>query len=158
MKTSESISNLASALVKAHTKIKHAIKDNKNPHFKNDYATLESVIDASKEALLEQGIVVLQAPSGGTLTTRLQHSSGEFIETELNLLLTKQDMQGLGSAITYARRYSLAALLNMAQADDDGNEASKPASQKSKKPGQALAEKVSGVSTDKIPPKSNNDF
>lgn len=158
MKTSESLSNLASALLKAHQKIKHAQKNAKNPHFRNDYATLESVIDASKEALLEQGIVVLQAPNGASLTTRLQHSSGEYIETELNLLLTKQDMQGLGSAITYARRYSLAALLNMAQADDDGNEASKAATKKLQK--LERTEKIGDVSvtTKTTVVKDSHDF
>lgn len=125
MKTSETTAEITKALVKASAAIKHATKDAKNPHFRNDYASLESVIDASKETLLDNGIVVLQAPGNGVLTTRLQHSSGEFFESEINLVLTKNDMQGLGSAITYARRYSLAALLNISQADDDGNEASK---------------------------------
>lgn len=121
MKTSETVAKISEALVKASTKIKHAIKDRENGHFKNVYATLSSVIDASKEALLEQGVVVIQGASNTTLTTRLQHSSGEFIESELTLILTKNDMQGLGSAITYARRYSLASMLNISQEDDDGN-------------------------------------
>lgn len=125
MKTSDSISKISEALAKAHAKIKHAIKDANNPHFRNDYASLESVIDASKEALLEQGIVVIQSPSTASLTTRLQHASGEFFEDQIGLLFVKQDMQGLGSAITYARRYALAAFLNISQADDDGNASTK---------------------------------
>jgi len=126
MKTSESIKNLATALSAAHAKITHASKDSQNPHFRNNYASLESVIDATKAALLENNIVVLQGMSadGSTLTTRLQHSTGEFIETDLKLMLSKQDMQGMGSAITYGRRYALAAILNISQADDDGNAAS----------------------------------
>ena len=116
--------NISKALVEAHKKIGHAKKDAKNPHFKNDYATLESVIDASKQSLLENGIIVIQSLSEKSLTTRLQHVSGEFIESSIDLLVDKGNMQGLGSASTYARRYSLAAMLNIAQSDDDGNEAS----------------------------------
>lgn len=124
MKTSEQLTNISKALVESHKKISHAIKDAKNPHFKNDYATLESVIDASKSSLLENGIIVIQSIGNSSLTTRLQHVSGEFIESEIELLVDKNNMQGLGSAITYARRYSLAAMLNISQADDDGNKAS----------------------------------
>lgn len=121
MHTSESVKLITAALLKAEAEIKHAIKDAQNSHMKNTYATLESVIDASKDTLLKNDIIVIQAPGDGVLTTRLQHSSGEFIETTLKLIISKQDMQGLGSAITYARRYSLAALLNISQSDDDGN-------------------------------------
>ena len=126
MKTSNEIANIAKALCEAQKKINHATKDSKNPHFKNDYASLEAVIDATKASLLEQGIVVVQSVEGSTLETRLQHSSGEYFESTINLLMTKNDMQGLGSSITYARRYQLAAMLNISQADDDGNAASKP--------------------------------
>ena len=124
-----SLQKLSEALVKAQSEIKHAMKDSNNSHFKNDYASLESVINASKEALLKQDIIVLQGMNqdGSALVTRLLHKSGEFIETDTKIILSKQDMQGLGSAITYARRYALAAILNISQADDDGNEASKPA-------------------------------
>jgi hypothetical protein len=130
MKRSESIKQLATDLAKAQKKIKHAGKDANNPHYRNDYASLESVIDATKEALLEHNITVLQGMSedGGSLYTMLLHTSGEFIETDLKLVLSKQDMQGLGSAITYARRYALAAVTNISQVDDDANDASgKPA-------------------------------
>lgn len=130
MKTSESVATLAKSLVLAQKKIKHATKDSKNPHFRNDYASLESVIDATKEALLEQDVTVLQGMDSDTLVTRLQHASGEFIETSVRLVLSKQDMQGLGSAITYGRRYALAAILNISQADDDGNGASVAPSRK----------------------------
>lgn len=129
MKTSESMINISKALVEAHKKIGHAKKDAKNPHFKNDYATLESVIDASKHSLLENGIIVIQSISEKYLTTRLQHTSGEFIESSIELLVDRSNMQGLGSAVTYARRYSLASMLNIAQSDDDGNEASIGATQ-----------------------------
>lgn len=123
MRTSETTNKIAEAMVKASAKIKHATKDAKNPHFRNDYATLESVIDETKAPLLENGIVVIQSVSGRNLTIRLQHSSGEFFEDSMELLIGKNDMQGLGSAITYGRRYTLAAMLNIAQTDDDGNAA-----------------------------------
>lgn len=125
MKTSESTSKISPALVKAQKSIKHAQKDAVNGHLKNGYATLMSVIEACKEALLAEEITVIQSPGSKTLTTRLQHSSGEFIESEIELLFSKQDMQGLGSAITYARRYALSAMLNISQEDDDGNAAAK---------------------------------
>lgn len=123
MKTSESLVKLSEAMVKAQKQIKHAIKDRQNPHFKNQYATLESVIDASKDALLDQGIFVTQAVTKeDLLITRLQHTSGEYIESEMVLRFDRENMQGMGSSITYARRYSLASMLNISQADDDGEE------------------------------------
>lgn len=122
MKTSETLTKLMPALIKAQDEIKHAIKDAKNPHFKNNYATLESVIDATKPALIKNKLLVTQSVTpANTLVTTLYHESGEFLSSEVNLLLNRQDMQQLGSALTYARRYSLAALLNIAQEDDDGN-------------------------------------
>lgn len=124
MRTSESVKSISTDLAKAQLKIKHAGKDAVNPHFKNNYATLESVIDSTKSALLEHGIVVIQGMNDQALTTRLQHTSGEFIESDTQILLQRQDMQGLGSAITYARRYALAAMMNITQQDDDGNAAS----------------------------------
>lgn len=130
MKTSESVANIAKALVEAQKKINHAQKDSKNPHFKNDYASLESVIDATKTPLLEQGIFVIQSVGlDNTLTTTLQHSSGEFFQSSMQLLTSKNDMQGLGSSITYGRRYQLASMLNISQADDDANLASQPQKQ-----------------------------
>lgn len=123
MKTSDSIKNITEALIKAHAEIKHAIKDKVNPHFRSQYATLESVIDSSKQVLLNNGIVVVQGSNrDGFLITKLIHSSGEFFESELSLMLDKQNMQSLGSAMSYARRYSLAAMLNMAQVDDDAEQ------------------------------------
>lgn len=123
---SESIKAIMPALVKAQASIKHAVKDAKNPHFKNQYATLESVIDATKDALLANKITVIQSVTKeNTLLTELVHESGEYISAEMPLLLNKQDMQQMGSAITYARRYQLSAMLNMAQTDDDGNDAAK---------------------------------
>lgn len=125
MKTSEQIVEITKALIEAHKNIKHAVKDKKNPYFNSDYATLESVIDQSKKHLIENGIVVIQSISEKTLITRLQHVSGQYFESSMDLFYEKQNMQAAGSAVSYARRYSLAAMLNMSQTDDDGNEASK---------------------------------
>lgn len=128
MNTSESISKMAPALLKAQKAITFAVKDAKNPHFKSTYADLGSVIDACKSALNEAGIAFMQMPSPsepGTiaLTTRLLHESGEWIESTATCPLPKNDPQGYGSANTYLRRYSLAAAVGLYQDDDDGNAA-----------------------------------
>jgi hypothetical protein len=126
MRTSESIDKLASALLKAQQAIRFAAKDSKNPHFKNSYADLESVIDAIKAPLNDNGIVFLQSPSPSDdgklhLTTRLMHESGQWMEDTAVAPMPKQDPQGFGSTLTYLRRYSLSAMTGLYQADDDGN-------------------------------------
>jgi hypothetical protein len=126
MKTSENIDKLAPALLKAQQAIRFAAKDAKNPHFKNTYADLESVIDAIKAPLNDNGIVFVQLPRRLTmaemhLTTRLIHESGQWMEDTAVAPLPKQDPQGFGSALTYLRRYSLSAVTGLYQADDDGN-------------------------------------
>ena len=131
MRTSDSITSIAPALLKAQQAIAFAAKDSKNPAFKSTYANLESVIDAIKAPLNDAGIVFLQtfSPSMAgylNLTTRLMHTSGEWIEDEMTMPLAKQDAAGYGSAATYSRRYALSAITGLYQADDDGTEASKP--------------------------------
>jgi len=101
-------------------------------------------------SLLENGIIVIQSIGNSSLTTRLQHVSGEFIESEIELLVDKNNMQGLGSAITYARRYSLAAMLNISQADDDGNKASENPPQQKPVPKPEYKKPVSTNSDDYI--------
>lgn len=130
MKTSDSIKQIAAALVQAQAAITFAGKNAKNPHFKNNYADLTAVIDAVKPALNEVGIVFLQTASPSEdgrlhLTTRLLHTSGEWIEDTAVCPLPKQDPQGFGSAMTYLRRYSLASMIGLYQDDDDG-EAARP--------------------------------
>jgi len=124
MKTSEKIDLIAPALLAAQKEIGNATKNAKNPHFKNNYADLGAVIDAVKEPCNKNGIVILQSLSEGAdglhLTTRLLHSSGQFVEDTAFTPLPKNDPQGVGSATTYLRRYSLVALLCITQADDDG--------------------------------------
>jgi hypothetical protein len=129
MNQSEQINELAAALAKAQSQIEGAKKDKKNPHFKNDYADLSSVWDACREALTGNGLSVAQsAESSGDggygVTTMLLHISGQWLTGTLYLRPTKDDPQGAGSALTYARRYGLAAMVGVAPADDDGNAAS----------------------------------
>lgn len=129
MKTSESLIKIAPALVKAQMGITYAIENAKNPHLKSKYADLSSVIDAVKGSLNKNGIAFIQTPSPSddgrlNLTTRLIHESGEWIEDTASCPLAKQDPQGLGSALTYLRRYSLSAICGLYADDDDGNSAS----------------------------------
>lgn len=121
---------LATAMAKAQGQIKTALKDSKNPHFKSSYADLTSVWDACREALTKNGFSVIQRTdfeAGGEvwLETMLLHASGEHVSSRYPLRPAKQDPQGFGSAITYARRYCLAAIVGVvADEDDDGNAAS----------------------------------
>ena len=133
MKTSDSIKQIAEALVSAQKEIKFAVKDSTNPHYKSKYANINSVIDAVKKPLNDNGIAILQSLSPSDdgklhLTTRLIHSSGEWIEDTAVCPLQKQDAQGLGSAVSYIRRYSLSALLSVYADDDDGQSAALNAS------------------------------
>jgi hypothetical protein len=137
---SESIANLAKALSTVQGKLTHAKKDSANPFFKSKYADLESVWDACRDLLVSNGLAVAQFPGTTlnvellgeipittmSLTTILTHSSGEYISQEMSVPLHKLDAQGAGSALTYMRRYALAAVVGVVQADDDGNAASSP--------------------------------
>jgi ABC-type phosphate transport system substrate-binding protein len=131
--SSESKGELAKALARAQGQIGAALKTSTNPHFKSKFADLAEVWSVVRGPLSEAQIAVIQSPDceGETmyLETMLAHASGEWIKGRFLLKPTKPDMQGLGSAITYARRYSLAAMVGVIQEDDDGNEASTPARQ-----------------------------
>ena len=131
MNHSESIAKLATALSIVQGKLSHAKKDSANPFFKSKYADLESVWDACRSLLAENGLAVMQFPGefvDGTmsLNTVLTHSSGEYMSYLMSVPVTKPDAQGAGSALTYMRRYALAAVVGVVQADDDGNAASSP--------------------------------
>ena len=131
MNQSDSITNLAIALSIVQGKLTYAVKDSNNPFFKSKYADLESVWDACRSLLSENGLAVMQFPGeyyDGTmhLTTILTHKSGEWIGQDMSVPVTKPDAQGAGSALTYMRRYALAAVVGVVQADDDGNAASAP--------------------------------
>jgi hypothetical protein len=124
---SEQINELAGALAKAQGKITGALKDSANPFFKSKYADLASVWDACRAALSENGLAVIQLTesddSGVYVVTTLAHSSGQWVRSRLRLTPKDSTPQGMGSAITYGRRYALAAMVGVAQVDDDGNAA-----------------------------------
>lgn len=125
---SAEIDKLAGALAKAQGKITGALKDSANPFFKSKYADLASVWDACRAALSENELAVIQTTesddSGVFVTTTLAHSSGQWVRSRLRLTPKDGTPQGMGSAITYGRRYALAAIVGVAQVDDDGNAAS----------------------------------
>ena len=127
MPTSPTISALAAALVKAQSAMGGAKKDSTNPHFKTAYADLASVWDACRAPLANAGLSIVQLvssdPAHAIIETILAHSSGEWVSSTLAVPLTKADAQGLGSAITYGRRYALAAIVGVCPADDDGEAA-----------------------------------
>ena len=127
MKHSESIKEIAAALPKAQAAIKSAVKGAKNPHFNSRYADLATVIEACREALNSNGITLLQpvraSERGVIVETILLHTSAEWISEELELPIAKQDAQGVGSAITYGKRYGLQSLVGIPSEDDDGNAA-----------------------------------
>jgi hypothetical protein len=128
MKTSDSIIKIAPAFVKAQAEISGASKDSSNPAFKSKYANLESVTDAIRPAAAKQGLAYFQDAtmldgSRLMLTTRVIHESGEWLEFEMIMPISKLDPQGFGSAMTYGRRYSLSAAFGVAPEDDDGNAA-----------------------------------
>jgi hypothetical protein len=121
-----------SALIKAQNAMQSVKKDSVNPHFKNRYASLEAVIEATSKVFQDHGFAVMQPCGrdelGVFVETRLLHESGEAFFSKVYLVLSKQDMQGLGSAITYARRYGLLGIACLAPEDDDGNMATKQSS------------------------------
>ncbi len=129
MQRSESIKAIAEALAKAQKQMKACVKGNANPFFKSKYADLATVAEACMDALNENGIAVLQSPvvidDGAGVETLLTHDSGEWISGALILPVGKNDAQGVGSAITYARRYALAGFAGVCPEDDDGNAAAK---------------------------------
>ena len=110
MNKSEEIKDLAAALCKAQSEMSGAKKKAANPFFKSKYANLEEIINCAKDALSDNGLSISQSPFAeeGTagVTTLLMHNSGQWLEGKLLLKCTKNDPQGLGSAITYARRYA----------------------------------------------------
>lgn len=121
---------IATALVKAQKAFGPALKTNTNPAFKSKYADLSACIEAVIDALNENGIAMVQQTredsTGVTVETMFLHESGESITSgPLHVPASKQDPQGYGSALTYARRYSLMAACGIAPEDDDGNAATR---------------------------------
>jgi len=128
MAQSESIGKLAAALAKVQGALTHAVKGNVNPAFKSKYADLASVWEACRPQLSENQVAVIQSlqpsPEGWvTVETLLAHSSGEWSSSQVTLPVSAKTAHGYGSAITYARRYGLAASVGVYQDDDDANAA-----------------------------------
>ena len=120
--------NIAAALAAAQMQMGKALKTSNNPHFKSKYADLSSVMTACLPSLNEAGIAVVQLPLSDkgdhSLRTIFMHAdTAETVECTIPLIIQKNDMQGLGSALTYARRYGLQCLAGLAAYDDDGNAA-----------------------------------
>ena len=128
---SESITDLVAAIVKAQLAMVPAVKDHVNPYFKSKYADLPSCWEATA-AFRENGIAITQSPMEGpdgfvVLDTQLSHVSGQWMRSRIKMKVAKDDPQGYGSAITYARRYALGAMTGLVtEEDDDGNPASQP--------------------------------
>jgi len=129
MTRSDDIAALAAAMAKAQAEITGASKSSENPHFRSKYADLASVWDACRGPLTKHGLAIIQWPRlahlGGEawaleLETVLTHTSGQWMADTLAVVLARLDAQSIGSAITYARRFSLGAVAGVAPEDDDG--------------------------------------
>jgi hypothetical protein len=133
MNLEHSTPELFAALAKMQGEVENATKGSLNPHFKSKYADLAEVLNTVRPVLAANGLSVIQSPSfdGGIchVTTTIAHAKGGYITGTMSCVPAKQDGQGIGSATTYLRRYSIAAVCGIAQEDDDGNTAAhtKPA-------------------------------
>lgn len=125
MRTSEDTNELAAALAKAQTALANPTKNATNPHFRSRYADLAEVLGVIRPAYGPNGLAMIQSPRWDpdsqlvTVTTRVAHSSGQWIEDEISAPSQASTAQGIGSTITYLRRYSAAAFAGVAQEDDD---------------------------------------
>lgn len=131
MNKSDTIQKLATALAKAQAEIDNPHKNAQNPHFKNSYADLAEIINTVRPVLSRHGLSVVQLPGWNdgrvTVETILTHESGEWISGMAESPIGKADAQAVGSATTYLRRYSMAAVCMVAQEDDDGQSATQSA-------------------------------
>lgn len=127
MMHTEQLNELAAALAKAQGAMQNAKKDAKNPFFKSKYADLASVWDAVRGPLSSNDLSVIQSidcdEHGMVLITKLLHSSGQWVDSKVRVKAVKEDPQGLGSAITYMRRYALQAIAGVSPDEDDGEAA-----------------------------------
>lgn len=130
MTVAKEATTLAQALVAAQAAMPRVEPDATNPHFKSRFVSLDHLIAKTRPVLNKHGLAILQAPSADmdgkpALTTTIYHVSGEKHSSQMPLLVGREDMQGLGAALTYARRYAWAAALGIcADEDDDGEQAS----------------------------------
>jgi len=151
MQKSESIAALAASLSKAQGEMENAGKNSVNPHFKSKYADLAEILNTVRPVLSKFGLAVTQFPAFegnmASVETILTHESGEWMSGICSAPVQKSDPQGVGSALTYLRRYSLAAVCGLAQEDDDANASSKAPKQ------QAQAQKPAPAPAPKPAPK-----
>jgi hypothetical protein len=121
---------LAQAMLDFRVNVDSVTKDSTNPYFNSGYTSYNAVRETINPTLDMLGIVVIQAPmileGIDVLNTKvyMAHNPSDFICSNIRLLMPKNDMQQLGGAITYAKRYSLVSLFGLAEEDDDGNKAS----------------------------------
>ncbi|HEY5234559.1 MAG TPA: ERF family protein [Rhabdochlamydiaceae bacterium] len=148
---SEMINELASALALAQAVMENAKKTSNNPFFKSKYADLAEVIAVSRPPLAENGLSIVQFPSFAegvvSVETILMHKSGQWMSSIAGTPVVKQDAQAIGAAISYLRRYSLAAVCGIAQEDDDGNSASGKPFQVMSTKAEAVANTASAISS-----------
>lgn len=127
---SDQLNELFTALAKAQAEIKPVLKNKNNPFYKSDYSDLKSVVEASRPALAANGLCVIQLTESEEnaqyFITRLCHSSGQWIESRLKLAPVKQDIQSMGSLISYLRRYQYNSLVGVVDTDDDDGNAAMP--------------------------------
>jgi hypothetical protein len=152
METSESINDLAAALSKAQSQMTGAKKSANNPFFKSKYSDLAEVMEAISEPFADNDLCFVQGAEVKdnliSVKTRIIHASGQWIESDTVLPPTKNDAQGYGSAITYAKRYGLQALAGVPSVDDDGNAAVAHKTKKTPyKPTQSDREQVKIIQT-----------
>lgn len=145
---SEHINELATALAKCQGEMEPAIKDSINPHFKNKFATLYSIWEACRKPLSKNGLSVVQTMDFINdklcLTTKLLHSSGQWMGSVTPVIYAKNDAQGIGSALSYFKRYSLSALLGICTADEDDDGNAAMPNEKQEKPSKKEPPKVEG--------------
>lgn len=163
MNRSENIAELATALAKAQAVMAHAVKDHTAKLEKDGrrlyeyrYATLAGVLDVCREPLSANGLSIIQTVTQGdgrvTVTTMLLHASGQYVTGDTSVPLVESKAQAVGSAISYARRYGLTALVGVATDDDDAGEAQRSVSKPAGEPN-TLA-KVIAANTPAPPPAS----
>mgnify|MGYP003115762402 FL=1 len=136
---SETRTEFAKSFVKAQQSLGIVAKNQTNPHFRSKYADLSNVLDAVLPPLNDNGFSLIQSPAADdqgrvTVTTLVLHTSGEWMESTLAMKPVKADPQGIGSCITYGRRYAALAIAGAAPDDDDGNAASKRPDQRKAPP------------------------
>ena len=155
-KQTESIAKLTEALVKAQAVMETASKDADNPFFKSKYTTLAGCWDVARKPLSDNGLAVIQTTTfeeGNSVIveTTLSHVSGEWVRGSLKMPLVKLDPQAVGSAITYARRYALSAMVGIVSDDDDGESAMGHTPTPQAKPAQAQQAQVKAPAKEETP-------